>query len=209
MGCAATTIKISSIILNLIMAIFAIGAIIWISFNPDCMQEELAIIVYIACSLIVFFAFLGCFAAVRESVCLMATCAVFLLILAIVQIIFTSNDISEDGMRNGFSIVNEAWESNNMDEIQIQHECCGKTSANDYIVLSKPVPNSCYVDQDYTKVSNLFTDGCSSKLQTYYADEWWHCSIVSWILIAFELIAFFLAVFLVINFRNTQRRMRF
>lgn len=209
MGCATTTVKISSIAFNIILALFSIGAIIWISFNPDSLSEEIAIGAYITCSLIVFFAFLGCFATIRESVCLMATCAVFLLALAVLQITLTCIGISENGVRSGFDTVNISWNKNAMDEIQTEHDCCGKTSANDYILIKKPVPASCYIHQDPSNTLNLHTEGCTEKLTKYYEEESYRFAIVSWSLIAFELVGFLLAVFLVINFRNTQRRMQF
>lgn len=51
------------------LAIFSIGLI---ACNPGALREELAIGAYVACSLIVLFTFLGCFAAVRESISLTA-----------------------------------------------------------------------------------------------------------------------------------------
>ncbi|XP_013098695.1 protein late bloomer [Stomoxys calcitrans] len=207
MGCATTTVKIASIIFNIILAIFAIGCIIGISFNPDAMREDIAIGAYIACSLIVFFAFLGCFAAIRESVCLTATCAVFLLVLAALQIALTCIGMSDTGVRSGVDTVNKAWEANAMDEIQREHECCGKVSPNDYITLNKAVPKSCYFDED--EANSLFHEGCKDKLQQYYDNESYFFAIASWSLVVFEIIGFLLALFLVINFRNTQRRMQF
>lgn len=49
------------------------GAIGWIAVNSDTESEEFVIAAYVACAIIVLFAFLGIFAAIRESVCLTAT----------------------------------------------------------------------------------------------------------------------------------------
>ncbi|XP_073844270.1 late bloomer [Musca autumnalis] len=209
MGCATTTVKISSIAFNIILAIFAIASIIVISFNPDSMREDIAIGAYIACSLIVFFAFLGCFAAIRESVCLTATCAVFLLVLAAVQIALTTVGMSDTGVRSAVETVDKAWESDAMDVIQSEHECCGKVSPNDYVTLHKAIPTSCYIDGDTSKPSNLFYEGCKDKLQQHYEEEVYIFTVISWSLVAFVIIGFLLALFLAISFRNTQRRMQF
>lgn len=142
--------------------------------------------------------------------------------------------MSDTGVRSGVETVDKAWETNAMDEVQRKHECCGKISPNDYILLNQAVPSSCFVDQDPSKDSNLFNEGCKDKLQHYYESESYYFAIVSWCLVAFEvcsrytarilgtcfallkkirfilqIIGFLLALFLVINFRNTQRRMQF
>lgn len=98
-------------------------------------------------------------------------------------------------MRNGVDVVDRAWNSNAMDELQKEHDCCGKTSANDYILMNKSVPNSCYVDQDPSKALNVFSEGCTEKLIKYYEEESYRFAIVSWSLIAFE-VSFFLFFFI-------------
>ncbi|XP_037825973.1 protein late bloomer [Lucilia sericata] len=208
MGCATTTVKIASIIFNILLAIISIAGIILISFNPDYFREELSIGYYTTLSLCVIFAFLGIFATIRESVCLTATCAVFLLALTLINIAIAIVGINS-GEHNGVEVVNKAWETNAMDELQINHDCCGKTSSNDYVLMNKPIPDSCYADQDKSDIHNLFTEGCSEKMVTYYEEESYRFAILSWICVAFEFFGFLLATFLVINFRNTQRRMQF
>ncbi|XP_037941085.1 protein late bloomer-like [Teleopsis dalmanni] len=187
--------------------LLGLGAIGWIANNPDNLSREMAIGAYVVCSLIVLFSFLGCFAAIKESVCLTALCAVFLLILAILQIISTYSDMVEYKRRDG--IVDQAWNRNEMDALQTDHQCCGKDSPQDYILLNKSVPASCYVNGNTADENYMYTVGCSVKLQSYYQHNDIRFLVVSWILIAFEILGFLLAVFLVINFRNKQRRMQF
>lgn len=106
--------------------------------------------------------------------------------LAVLQITLTCLAMGQTGIRSGVDTINAAWEANAMDEIQREHECCGKVSPNDYIMLHKAMPASCYIEQDVSKDSNLFHEGCKDKLQRYYENESYHFAIVSWSLIAFE-----------------------
>ncbi|XP_064540355.1 protein late bloomer [Drosophila montana] len=208
MGCAIKTIKISSIVLNAILALLAVGAIGWIAFNADTESEEFVIAAYVACAIIVLFAFLGIFAAIRESVCLTATSAVFLLVLAIPQIVSTCMFLHQSEVQSAQQTVELAWQANNMDGLQQKYECCGKTSAQDYVHLRQSIPPSCYVDLQQ-KPEHLFVEGCIEKLQSHYESDKRRFIIVSWVLVAFELLCFALAVFLAISFRNKQRRMQF
>ncbi|XP_017077594.2 protein late bloomer [Drosophila eugracilis] len=208
MGCATTSIKIASIVLNVILGFLAVGAIGWIAYNADMETQEFVIAGYIACSVILLFAFLGIFAAVRESVALTTTSAVFLLILAIIQIVSTCLFLHQYEVKNGQEAVELAWQANNMDAIQQKHECCGKSSAQDYINLSQIIPPSCYADLQQSP-DHLYVEGCVEKLQDFYESDKQRFLIISWVLVAFELICFALAVFLAISFKNKQRRMEF
>ncbi|EDW01560.1 protein late bloomer [Drosophila grimshawi] len=211
MGCATTSVKITSIVVNAILAFLAVGAIGWIAFNADTEGEEFVITAYVACALILLFACLGIFAAIRESVILTAACAVFLLVLAIPQIVATFifiHGFDAQTTQSAQTTVEVAWQANNMDGLQQKYECCGKTSAQDYVHLSQPVPPSCYEDLKQVP-DHLFVAGCIEKLQSHFESDRTRFIIVSWVLVVFELLCFFLAVFLAISFRNKQRRMEF
>ncbi|XP_070135180.1 protein late bloomer isoform X2 [Drosophila bipectinata] len=134
--------------------------------------------------------------------------AVFLLILAIPQIVSTCLVLHQYDVKSGQEAVELAWQANNMDALQQKHECCGKSSAQDYIHLSQLIPPSCYLDLQQTP-DHLFLDGCIEKLQSFYESDKRRFIIVSWVLVAFELICCALAVFLAISFKNKQRRMEF
>ncbi|BFG05353.1 protein late bloomer [Drosophila madeirensis] len=208
MGCATTSVKITSIILNAILGLLALGSIGWIAYNADTESEEFAIAAYVACALILLFAMLGILAAVRESVPLTATSAVFLLILAIPQIVSTCMLLHQYEVQSGQETVDVAWQANNMDGLQQKHECCGKSSAQDYVHLNQLIPPSCYADLQQT-TDHLYVDGCIEKVQSFYEADKKRFIIVSWVLVAFELLCFALAVFLAISFRNKQRRLQF
>ena len=112
-------------------------------------------------------------------------CAVFLLVIAIVQITLTCIFLNDRNSSNALNAV-ESWNFKDMDAIQEQHMCCGKTSAQDYIVVNKDIPASCFADKNAAAPSGLFMEGCKSKLQTYYETETVWIAIMSWLLIAFE-----------------------
>ncbi|XP_052841832.1 protein late bloomer [Drosophila gunungcola] len=208
MGCATTSVKITSIVLNAILGFWRTGAIGWIAYNADTETEEFVIAAYIACSVILLFALLGIFAAIRESVALTATSALFLLILAIPQIVSTCLFLHQYDVKSGQEMVEVAWQANNMDALQQKHECCGKSSAQDYVHLSQLIPPSCYADLQQAP-DHLYVEGCIEKLQSFYEADKQRFIIVSWVLVAFELLCFALAVFLAISFKNKQRRMEF
>lgn len=78
-----------------------------------------------------------------------------------------------------------AWQANNMDGLQQKYECCGKTSAQDYVHLRQSIPPSCYADLQQ-KPEHLFVEGCIEKLQCHYESDKRRFIIVSWVLVAFE-----------------------
>ncbi|KAH8300258.1 hypothetical protein KR044_012291 [Drosophila immigrans] len=208
MGCATTVVKIISIALNTILALLALGSIGWIAFNSDTGTEETIIASYVASVLIVLLAFTGIYAAIRESVCLTATVAVLLLVLAVLQILTTCLFIHPMKVDNAQKHVDVAWQANNMDGIQQTYECCGKTSAQDYVHLNQPIPPSCYADLQQVP-NQLYIKGCVDEMQSHYDHGKMALIIASWVLVVFELICFGIAVFLGISFRNKQRRMQF
>ncbi|KAH8415949.1 hypothetical protein KR222_004748 [Zaprionus bogoriensis] len=209
MGCATTSVKFASAGMNVILSLLAVGAIGWIAFNSDTESEVYVIAGYVTCVLILLFAVLGVVAAVRESVCLTATSAVFLLLLAISQIASTCLFLHPMQVQSGQQTVDIAWQANNMDGLQQKYECCGKTSAQDYVHLSQTIPPSCYANLKAEMPEHLFLKGCIDELQSRYDGDKRRFLIVSWVLVAFELLSFALAVFLAISFRNKQRRMQF
>lgn len=117
--------------------------------------------------------------------------------------------MSDTGVRSGVETVDKAWETNAMDEVQRKHECCGKISPNDYILLNQAVPSSCFVDQDPSKDSNLFNEGCKDKLQHYYESESYYFAIVSWCLVAFEVCSRYTAYILGTCFVLTKNSIYF
>ncbi|XP_017472881.1 PREDICTED: protein late bloomer [Rhagoletis zephyria] len=208
MGCATTTVKISSILFNTLLALFAIAAIVLIAVYPGAVPDDWDTAAFIIFGLVILFAIIGCVAALRESICLTVTCAVFLLLLAILQIAVTIIILNDRQTQSGIAIVEDAWDHDKIEALQAKYECCGKDSSQDYILLNRQIPLSCYEDQT-EDANKMYTEGCSAKLQRYYDSETASIATVSWVVTALEILGFLLAVFLVINFRNKQRRMQF
>ncbi|XP_053965290.1 protein late bloomer [Anastrepha ludens] len=209
MGCATTTVKISSILFNTLLALFGIAAIVLIAVNSGAVPDDWDTPAFIIFGLVVLFAIIGCVAALRESICLTVTCAVFLLLLAILQIAVTIIILNDRQTQSGIGRVEDAWDHDKMDALQSKYECCGKDSSQDYILLNRQIPLSCYTDQNDADANKMYTEGCSAKLQRYYDSETTTIATASWVIAALEVLGFLLAVFLVINFRNKQRRMQF
>lgn len=78
-----------------------------------------------------------------------------------------------------------AWQANNMDGLQQKYECCGKSSAQDYIHLHQLIPPSCYENLDQLP-KHMYLEGCIGKLQDRYESDKRRFIIVSWVLVAFE-----------------------
>lgn len=163
----------------------------------------------------------------------------FLLLLAIAQIATTFLFLHPMEVASGQKTVEIAWQANNMDALQQNYECCGKTSAQDYVHLNQVIPPSCYADLKQSS-DHLFLKGCIEEVQSQYDSDKRRFLIVSWVLVGFEvstidwhrnkeyqmpahlifliavkhspslqLLTCALAIFLAISFRNKQRRMQF
>ncbi|CAD7013399.1 unnamed protein product [Ceratitis capitata] len=209
MGCATTTIKISSILLNTLLALLSIATIVLIAINPGSVPDEWDVPAYIIFALVILFAIIGCVAALRESICLTVTCGVFLLLLSLLQVAITIIILNDRDVQNGIAIVEDAWDHDKIDALQMEYKCCGKDSSQDYILLNRQIPLSCYEGQNDADANNIYNEGCSVKLQRYYARETLSVAVTSWITAVLEVVCFMLAVLLAINFRNKQRRMQF
>jgi len=86
-----------------------------VGFPP---QALMPIVLISLGSVVVFISFLGCCGAIRESVCMTMSYAVFLLILLILQLtlvvlLFTNKDKFEDAMGN---VIENAWKSDTAQE---------------------------------------------------------------------------------------------
>lgn len=156
-----------------------------------------------------------------------------MLLLAILQIAVTIIILNDRQTQSGIAIVEDAWDHDKIDALQTKYECCGKDSSQDYILLNRQIPLSCYENQT-EDANKMYIEGCSAKLQRYYDGETTGIAIASWVIAALEvnkscllwkytqfkiifspfppisqILGFLLSVFLVINFRNKQRRMQF
>lgn len=86
-------------------------------------------------------------------------------------------------VESGQKVVEVAWQANNMDGLQQKFECCGKTSAQDYVHLNQVIPPSCYADLQQVG-DHLFLHGCIEEVQNQYDSDKRRFLIVSWGLVA-------------------------
>ncbi|XP_023037856.1 protein late bloomer-like [Drosophila willistoni] len=203
MGCATTSVKIISIIINAVYVLSALVAIGWIAFNADLMSKDFVNFTFTTCSIIVLFALLCIFAAICESAVLTKTSAIFILVLIIIQIACTYWVPHLHKFRNPYM----AWQTSDMDILQQTFKCCGKIGAMDYVELNEMVPLSCYLNFQRTS-DNLFDKGCNAKISSFYENEKEHLFVVSCLLIASEIIRCAFAAILVLRFNKKQRSMK-
>lgn len=212
MGCGTKALKVSAIVFNVLIAtcgiLILVGTIL--ATKEGDINKSTAISTYVIAAIAIILAILGILAAIRESVNLAVFVTFIFLALAITHIVLICIQRSNRDPHEGLNLVNKAWGNNtHMDAIQTKYECCGKASVQDYINLHHNVPASCYASKDQSKTDTLYMAGCSLKVQEFYEQNERNVLIGSWVLIAFELIGFFLHLYLFINFRNKQRRLQF
>ncbi|XP_037954712.1 23 kDa integral membrane protein-like [Teleopsis dalmanni] len=163
-------------------------------------------------SIVVFISFLGCCGAIRESVFMTMTYAVFLLILLLLQLtiivlLFTNKDKFLDAMGD---VIDKAWEQDSrengiFDAIQKSLHCCGKNGITDYITNLPNVPKSCCEGGNCLNPLNVY-GGCRSKFQEFMSGSTDLARHVGLGLIVVELVGFIFACCLANNVRNYKRR---
>ncbi|XP_016958559.1 23 kDa integral membrane protein [Drosophila biarmipes] len=225
MDCGTSMVKYILFIFNTIVSVIGILGIVYgvlilnsigtievngqVGFPP---QALMPIVLISLGSIVVFISFLGCCGAIRESVCMTMSYAVFLLILLILQLtlvvlLFTNKDKFEDAMGK---VIENAWKSDTVQEegvfdaIQKSLHCCGESSALDYLSLGKGLPASC-CDGSCLIPTNYYP-GCRGKFVKLMSDGSDNARYVGIGLIAVELIGFIFACCLANNVRNYKRR---
>ncbi|XP_039501660.1 23 kDa integral membrane protein [Drosophila santomea] len=225
MDCGTSMVKYILFIFNTIVSIIGILGIVYgvlilksvgtievngvQGFPP---QALMPIILISLCSIVVFISFLGCCGAIRESVCMTMSYAVFLLILLILQLtlvvlMFTQKDKIQNAMGN---VIEQAWESDSaqegdiFDAIQQSMHCCGSNSALDYINKGKLLPSSCCSGSCLNPAN--YYPGCRGKFIDLMSARGENVNYVGIGLIVGELIGFIFACCLANNVRNYKRR---
>uniref|UniRef100_A0A1I8NMX8 Tetraspanin n=2 Tax=Stomoxys calcitrans TaxID=35570 RepID=A0A1I8NMX8_STOCA len=166
-------------------------------------------------SLVFIISFFGCCGAIRESICLTWSYAVFLIILITGNAVLHFGYISHiDGESKARKDIDNAWNktlngTDEMTHIQNLFACCGKFNSTDYTNANLTIPDSCYPDRSAGNASVIYSDGCLDKLIAFYeAAEHW-ITIFSWATLSVEVVALVSACILAITFRNQQRRSRY
>ncbi|KAH8299702.1 hypothetical protein KR044_004938, partial [Drosophila immigrans] len=163
-------------------------------------------------SIVVFISFLGCCGAIRESVCMTMTYAVFLLVLLILQLtlivlLFTHKDSYENAMGK---VIDNAWENRDKGEGGVYNgmeralKCCGRIGAPDYLANFQTLPDSC-CEGSCLNPANIY-GGCRNKFISVMSGDSEKAKYFGLGLIAVELVGFIFACCLANNVRNYKRR---
>ncbi|EDW51570.1 23 kDa integral membrane protein-like [Drosophila sechellia] len=225
MDCGTSMVKYILFIFNTIVSIIGILSIVYgvlilksigpievngqVGFPP---QALMPIILISLGSIVVFISFLGCCGAIRESVCMTMSYAVFLLILLILQLtlvilLFTNKEKFENAMGN---VIENAWMADTthkdgvFDTIQKSLHCCGSSSALDYVAKGELLPSSCCSGSCLNPAN--YYPGCRGKFIKLMTAGSENAKYVGIGLIGVELIGFIFACCLANNVRNYKRR---
>lgn len=191
----AACVKMMLFAFNLIfviagIALIAVGAYVNLQMSEyfDFFGHEYlgpGIIVIIVGSLIFFIAFLGCCGARQESVCMVKTFAVLLMVVLVVLVAGAiagfviggkiEDEIDEklgDALKNykkdGYEGVTKAW-----NKLQEEFECCGINSADDWKAssdLNQPPTSCCKVEVNTcntNKTSDIFGESCKHQFKDW------------------------------------------
>ncbi|EDV59748.1 23 kDa integral membrane protein [Drosophila erecta] len=225
MDCGTSMVKYILFIFNTIVSVIGILGIVYgvlilksigtievngmEGFPP---QALMPLILISLGSIVVFISFLGCCGAIRESVCMTMSYAVFLLILLILQLtlvvlLFTNKEEFNNAMGK---VIENAWKSDTaqeggvFDAIQKSLKCCGSSSALDYLTYGKPLPSSCCSGS--CLIPTNYYPGCRGKFIDLMSAGSENAKFVGIGLIGVELIGFIFACCLANNVRNYKRR---
>ncbi|EDV35866.1 uncharacterized protein Dana_GF12682 [Drosophila ananassae] len=224
MDCGTSLVKYILFIFNTLVSVIGILGIVYgvlilksigtievngqVGFPP---QALMPIVLISIGSIVVFISFLGCCGAIRESVCMTMSYAVFLLILLIVQLtlvvlLFTNKEKFNTAMGD---VIDKAWQSDRgrggvFDALQKSLHCCGASSFADYIAEGQALPSSC-CDGSCLNPLNYY-GGCRDKFVETMSVSTDHAKYVAIGLIGVELIGFIFACCLANNVRNYKRR---
>lgn len=179
-----------------------------VGFPP---QAALPIILISLGSIVVFIAFLGCCGAIRESVCMMMTYSLFLLIMLILQmVIIVFLWLNKDNYKVAMGdIIDQVWANESQhpgifDAIQKSLKCCGSRGPFDYLT-NAGLPRSCCAEGMCLNPLNIY-GGCREKFEDLMTGGTENAKIVGIGLIVVELLGFIFACCVANNVRNYKRR---
>ncbi|XP_055621424.1 23 kDa integral membrane protein-like [Toxorhynchites rutilus septentrionalis] len=222
LNCGMSTIKYLLFVFNLLcslcgIALVAIGGVSMakISELPDLSEEHNikapAIMFIVLGSIIFIIGFFGCCGAIRKNHCMISTYAFFLFMLIVAQIVIAAlvfvyvGDVREAFIKGFGKLFDERDNPANrqlIDTIQANLQCCGKTSAFDWI---GNMPQSCCRTGTAPLCAPYIT-GCKASLADFIDNSG---DILAWVSLgvaAVELIGLIAACCLSNAIRNESRR---
>ncbi|XP_034477996.1 protein late bloomer [Drosophila innubila] len=180
--------------------------------------EKLAAILCILLGVVIILtSIFGLIGLVKECRKMLISYAVLLLLLLVIQFIMfsssfaASRDFLPESLTQGFD---ELWDAQYMSNSTLNKyeewlHCCGRNSAEDYLMLDRELPASCCLDRDCTSPLNLFMDGCENKFKQYVSRKTANFHTLSWLLIITEFVGSVATCYLVDSIRNHRDRVRF
>ncbi|ALC41265.1 Tsp42Eh [Drosophila busckii] len=180
--------------------------------------EKLAAILCIVLGcVIVLTSVLGTVGLLRECKRILISYAVLLVLLLVIQFILfslsyaASRDRLPASLKQGFDELWDPLHSGNstLNAYEQWLHCCGRNSAEDYMLLERELPASCCFERDCTKPVNLFMNGCESTFKEYVSRKTANFHTISWLLILTEFVGSVATCYLVDSIRNHRDRVRF
>ncbi|KAH8415956.1 hypothetical protein KR222_004839 [Zaprionus bogoriensis] len=180
-------------------------------------EKLAAILCLLLGSVIILASIFGTVALFKECRKMLISYAVLLLLLLVIQFIMfsisfaASRDALPESLRQGFD---ELWDAqhggnNTLAAYEEWLQCCGRNSAEDYLLLERELPLSCCAERDCTHPMNLHVEGCESKFKQYVSRKTANFHTISWLLMLSELVGSVVTCYLVDSIRNHRERVRF
>lgn len=222
MNCGLSTIKYLLFVFNLLCSLCGIALVVigGVSLAKISELQQISedhnivapsIFFIILGSVVFVIAFFGCCGAIRESYCLTQTYGFFLLILIVAQIVTAAlvfiyvGDVKaafETGFTKIFADRDRPANAELIDTIQSNLQCCGKSSALDWV---GPFPQSC-CQYGSAPLCTPWLRGCKSALGEFIDTTGVVLGWVSLGVAVVELVGLISACCLANGIRNRERR---
>ncbi|XP_054738767.1 protein late bloomer-like [Anastrepha obliqua] len=164
--------------------------------------------------LAMFIAFMGAMASVRQSLVLSWAYIVTTVLCIVLQTICM---IAFGILKDDFTImaakrVQGIWDERpetqqEMDDIQVQHNCCGRDSPQDYLTdRRQTLPNSCCRWENCSDDENIFPKGCVDAATTFFNEQSDILILIILGLIAFQVLGVISAYYFTRSMVNHQQK---
>ncbi|XP_037828080.1 protein late bloomer [Lucilia sericata] len=215
MSCASSTLKFTLFILNILC--FIVGVLTLLACTYALIEFDGSEAIKIPCilgivlsSILFLNSILGCCGITRQSIRITWIYAIVMLLLLLGQIaVIFLEPVNFSNIAN--EIINNVWNSDmandyKMTMYEMKYECCGKFGPDDYVKEGHTIPLSCYQNNNNTLATNLFTEGCATKLAEMYSLNQRIEEISDWTLVGLEGASALVAAILAISLKHIQRR---
>ncbi|EDW08607.1 protein late bloomer [Drosophila mojavensis] len=215
MSCGTKTLKISSFVLDFLCCVFSALSIAACSYAlavfPHSEAIRIPCILGIVLGILLFGSTIfGCIAALREDIRLNWIYVAILLALICAQItVIFAQPINFQLLAN--ETIYNAWQqqlysNDSMSYYEIKYHCCGKSGPLDYANSRLRVPASCYLNQNSSIATDLYTVGCNQRLATAYVIGTRYERISDWSVVGLEILTVIVGGLFAITLQNAERR---